>query len=526
MTRFCCAPMVAALLPAAFAAAAIDVKVNNDVPGTIQNEVSLTLVPTMPGRVVVGYNDFVTPAPPLPPVGLGVSYSADSGATWTDTQLSVPTHPILPPSPDSGIPLSNIFDPISGADTQGRAYAGYIATDNSGPGAPSGVYVEFSDDGGVTWSGSIPPGPTSVSFSTRATSNVPGSDPNYRFNDKPHLTVDRSGGSFNDNVYVGFIQDVNVGQPTSDILFSRSTDRGLTFSTPIKISDAPSGGVNGGKGNGPNVAVASDGTVYAAWLDVDVTNTAAKPGTLMFDKSTDGGLTFGSDVSVATIRSVANNLSTSTGSGDDARARSYPSIAVDPANPQNVYLVYAEDPDFTPQLDGPDEADIFLRQSTDGGSTWSSRLRINDDATTTDQFEPWIAAKPDGTIDVAWYDKRLDPANDQQWDVYLATSIDGGMSFLPNVRVSDQSFAAPNPFAPAQPAGFPWLGEYLGLAVDNRFAYIGFTASTGDAAGDVFFDRIRNPASVVIPEPSTLAVWSLLAGLGIGLRRRRKAALP
>jgi hypothetical protein len=50
---------------------------------------------------------------------------------------------------------------------------------------------------------------------------------------------------------------------------------------------------------------------------------------------------------------------------------------------------------------------------------------------------------------------------------------------------------------------------------------IGARRSGGGGSSDAFFDNLQ---AVVIPEPSTLLVWSVLAGLGIGaeVRRRRR----
>jgi hypothetical protein len=476
------------------AAAGSDIQIDLDITGPsppyVQNETSLVQNPTNPQNLLVTYNDNPWSGSPF---GLGYSYTTDRGQNWTAGQLPVIT----------GTNPTDHFDPISAGDNLGNLYAGYISTE--GLGNNSGLYVHRSTDGGATWSGAVP-----VS-TDRPASGSP--DPNYRFNDKPHLAADTVSGTFANRLYATWIKDrgFNTG-PNSDIYFSWSPDQGSTWNYPggaasaVEINDNPGTDL----ANGPNAAVASDGTVYVAWLDVDVTNPSSKPGTLMFDSSTDGGTSFGTDVAVRAIRSLPNQLSTAGGSGDDARARSYPAIAVSPTNPQEVYLTYAEDPDYNPGtgVDGPDEADVFFLKSTDGGSTWSLPVRVNNDGTTTDQFEPWVAVKPDGTIEIAWYDKRNDPANDSFWDVYLARSFNGGSSFSQNIRVSDASFAAPNT------AGGVWFGEYLGLAADNQYSYVAFSSSVNDLAnGDVFFD------SLFIPEPGTMTLL-FFAGLAALLRRR------
>jgi hypothetical protein len=130
-----------------------------------------------------------------------------------------------------------------------------------------------------------------------------------------------------------------------------------------------------------------------------------------------------------------------------------------------------------------------------------------------------MEVKADGTIDIVWYDKR-NGANDDQWDVYFATSTDGGLSFSANQRVTSSSFATPvSSGTPPE----PWLGEYLGLGVDSQFAYIGYTAGTAtDANGDIFFDRVSNPGHVV-PELHSFLIWTVALALAVLLLRRTKA---
>ena len=65
-----------------------------------------------------------------------------------------------------------------------------------------------------------------------------------------------------------------------------------------------------------------------------------------------------------------------------------------------------------------DKADVFLAKSTDSGSTWS-KVKVNDDATTNDQWQPALAVTPDGSrVGVFWYDRRLDANNDGNIDRY------------------------------------------------------------------------------------------------------------
>jgi|GEM_PF-3551471 len=464
-----------AAIAAAPGAAAADIKVNNDNPGTVQNEVRITRNAADLQNLAVAYNDSIGAASSP----LGISFSLDGGATWADRQLSVPTHP-LAGTPDDGLALPAVFDPFIDSDPSGNIYAGYIAN-LGGAGGPGGLFIERSTDKGNSWFG-----PTTIAFDFRAAGP---SDPNYRFNDRPDMMVDAAG-----NVLVVWIKDVGLTAPTSDIYFTRSgppgapapgSPTGLDFSggtagsvAPKTINDNPNGT---DWANVPDVVVASDGTIYVSWINVDVTNPLAKPGTLMLDRSTDNGVTFGTDRAVLGITALPKWLHTAAGL-NDAWAGSYPVIGVHPSRPAEIYMAYAAAGTAV-----GDEGDIYFIRSTDRGATWSAPLRVNTDATTNDQFHPVMAVARNGRIDLAWYDKRLS-ANDDQWDVYLATSWNGGLTFGPEQRITDQTFATPTDIW-----GQPWMGEYLGLEVDRTTAFLAFTSSVADSFGDIFFDTLARP---------------------------------
>ncbi|MBU2649426.1 MAG: hypothetical protein KKA81_00695, partial [Bacteroidetes bacterium] len=168
----------------------------------------------------------------------------------------------------------------------------------------------------------------------------------------------------------------------------------------------------------------------------------------------------------------------------DTRAKGAPVIKVKPSDPSTLYIVYAADPDGP----GPDEADIFLIRSTDAGNSWSSPFRVNDDATQSDQILPWIYVKPNGVIDICWYDRRND-LSDFDFDIYFTFSTDDGNSFAPNVKVNNVMF--PPPFVPK--TGDAWIGEYMALTADYYTAYMVHTSSAFDGLGDVIFVTAENP---------------------------------
>jgi hypothetical protein len=441
----------------------LDIQIDPDPTGSaVQNEISLTLVPGtqlgQPALLLAAYNDNPYPLGN----GLGFSVSTDGGTTWNSGQMQFPMNPI------TGVNMVQEFDPTVTSDTNGNLYIGFIATDNFGY---SGLYVSTSINSGATWSV-----PVTVALDNPALGTI---DPNFRFNDRCQMSADTYPASpYTDNIYISWIKDRGCGQPLpwSDIYFSYSTNYGAGFSTPVIINDT-----GHDLGNMPIPAVAPDGTVYVVWLDYNVITGGT--GTLYLDKSTNGGVTWGTDIFIANINLPPLNLNTGSGI-TDALAKGGTPLAVSPNNPNELYITYAADPDGA----GPDEADIFFIRSTDGGNTWTLPLQVNhDDTTQNDQFLPWMAVKNDGTIDIAWYDRRIDSL-DAKWDVFIARSTDKGNSFSKNVRLNNNSFATPVNISGS------WMGEYLGLAVDANYAYVVFTSSITDIKGDVYFNKIPNSA--------------------------------
>lgn len=116
----------------------------------------------------------------------------------------------------------------------------------------------------------------------------------------------------------------------------------------------------------------------------------------------------------------------------------------------NIYVSWSD------QRNGELNTDVFIKRSTDGGKTWSSAIRVNDDQTHTHQFLPWMTIdQSTGYVYILFYDRRN--YVDALTDVYLAVSKDGGLTFK-NVRISESPFAPrPNVF----------FGDYINISVEQ-----------------------------------------------------------
>lgn len=133
------------------------------------------------------------------------------------------------------------------------------------------------------------------------------------------LAIDHSGGSTNDNIYM-LASVVPNGRSTTDVMFVRSTDGGLTFSAPKKINDDP---VNPSKWHWfGTFSVAPNGRLDAVWYDSRnaANNTDSQ---LFYSWSTDAGVTWAPNVA------VSNSFNPSEGYPNQSKIGDYITIVSD-----------------------------------------------------------------------------------------------------------------------------------------------------------------------------------------------------
>jgi hypothetical protein len=242
----------------------------------------------------------------------------------------------------------------------------------------------------------------------------------------------------------------------------------------------------------PVGAIGPNGEVYIAWVRL------SSPQSIRIDKSTDGGLTWGEDRTVANVRFGYGYIN------PDILVFSFPAMDVDISNSPysgNIYIAYM---DYGPTTQ---ETDIYFTRSTDGGNTWSNPIRLNDDSlgNLRDQFHPWLKVDNNGAIHVIFYDRRLDP-NNLLFDVYLTSSYDGGLTWTPNKRITTVS-SNPNLFPPPIDAGR--LGEYIGLdAIDSTKIFMAWS-DTREGNPDIFC-AIPDTLSFVKEKPVKKTIKKIL----------------
>jgi hypothetical protein len=313
--------------------------------------------------------------------------SRDGGRTWGRARPTVAGNTIF----------GGGGDPVVYFDADGTAFVGVYHD------SPLGFLVSRSNDGGFTWE---PP--------------VTVRDGVY---DRPYMAFDKTGGRFNGRIYAGGAVEVTDvhGKRHLALAINVSTDRGRTFSSGrVVTGDWASDewvGIS-------DPLVMPDGKlvvpVEAYFYPPRDSLHSVRLSTIVSD---DGGLTF-----------AAGQAGPSRSEG--AGFRSLKSLgatraAIDLSDGPyrgRIYLVWTD-------FDGA-KYTIKLAYSSDVGRTWSEPAIVNDNTNQGDPANAALAVNKDGVVGVAFYDRRDDPEN-SCFRLYFAVSVDGGETFLPNVRASD-----------------------------------------------------------------------------------------
>lgn len=109
------------------------------------------------------------------------------------------------------------------------------------------------------------------------------------------LAIDRSGGATNNNVYM-LCSVLPSGRSTTDVMFVRSTDGGLTFSAPLRINDD---GLTTKWHWFGTFSVAPNGRLDAVWYDSRNSVGNNTDSQLFYSWSTDAGVTWSPNVAVS-----------------------------------------------------------------------------------------------------------------------------------------------------------------------------------------------------------------------------------
>jgi hypothetical protein len=320
-------------------------------------------------------------------------YSTNGGASWGQTTL--PAH-----SSDT-----SHSDPTVDWTSDGTAWATTIGIQ----GANLRMKAYQSADYGATWT-------FDATFSGAQTSA-----------DKQIMWVDHSDSSpFQDNIYAIW----HNGFPA---FMNRRTGPAGSWQTAIQVSGAESTGT----AIGADVKSNSLGDVFGFWP----TTTNRK---IFVVKSTDGGVSYGSPVQIAT---TFDAFDIGVPSFNGRRILIYVSGGTYRTGTKD--LVYATWTDLTGAAGCTGAANepganvastcktrIWFSRSTTGGSSWSAPAMLNNQASLNDQFNQWLVVdETTGALGLIYYDTVGD-AGRKKTDLWYQSSFDDGVTWAPAVKVT------------------------------------------------------------------------------------------
>ncbi|MEZ5064156.1 MAG: T9SS type A sorting domain-containing protein [bacterium] len=398
-----------------------------NIVGDAANEPSIGVDPTNPDRMVIGWRQFDTIASDFRQAGYG--YTTDGGATWT-----------FPGVIEPGIFRS---DPVLGADSEGTIHYNSLTIENV---SDYVCDVFRAPTGGFAWDGGV-----------RAQGG-----------DKQWMVVDATGSVGDGHIYAYWTAFFSSCPPG---FFTRSPNYGDSYEPCISVPGSPQWG---------SLTVAPNGVLYVFGA-TGLTFTMARSSNARFSLGP----------------AIAWDLSTTVSLGGTIDDRVGPNpggllgqawIVADPGpvGPQGptLYALCSVNPP------GADPLDVHFVRSTDSGVTWSTPVRVNDDASTSAyQWFGTMSVAPSGRLDVVWLDTRDNPGSVNS-SLYYSYSVDGGLTWAANERLSD----AFNPLI-----GWPQqnkMGDYFHMVSDDlgfRLAW----AATFNGEQDVYFGRKLVPAVAV-----------------------------
>ncbi len=322
-------------------------------------------------------------------------YSTDGGASWGQASL-----PLV-----AGDAFHS--DPAVDWTSDGTAWASTIGINAAATEFRLRAYK--SVDNGATWT-------FDATFSGAQTAA-----------DRPKIWVDHAAASpFKDTVYAIWYN----GAPA---FMNRRTGPAGSWQTPVQVSGAESAGV----AIGGDVKTNAFGDVFGFWPTTGNHKIFAV-------KSTNGGVSYGTPVAVAT---TFTSFDVGVPSFNSRRALVY--VSGGAYRTAGKDLVYATWTDLTGAAGCTSAADepgsnvasacksrIWFSRSTNGGTTWPAPVMINNQASLNDQFGPWMVVdETTGALGIIYQDTVGDPGR-QKTDLWYQSSYNDGVTWTPPFKVT------------------------------------------------------------------------------------------
>src|SRR5262245_43768494 len=286
-------------------------------------------------------------------------------------------------------------------------------------------------------------------------------------NDQPWI---RTGPS--NHVYVGFNDDGASGGKNASV--NVSTDGGSSYTT-VTVDR-----VGGANGHSPATRIAVNGSrVYAIFnrygsvVESDANGERFNSEIVVVRSDNGGADDFkvlgtsgnGNAVTIATPVSIFTDDENTQLTLGQERIGSDIAIAVDPNNANHVVVVYGD----APGPNGANVSQLAVKESTDGGTTWSQELYRTPSSVRS--ALPGLAILPNGAIGLLY--ASYDPVTNELSEHLLTTTDDFATTH-------DITLASQTNSLPTANGDDPYIGDFFDLTSRGNTFYGIFSASNAD----------------------------------------------
>jgi len=315
--------------------------------------------------------------------------STDGAVNWEPKQI-----------PLSGvIKKSSYSDPWIGFDSEGNLYFIAVQFDLENN-MREGIFISRSSDNGNTWEADL----TFIDYNNKEKIKI----------DRPRMCIDKTSANKN-NIYVVWTEIKGLN---SFVMFSKSTDKGDTFTKPVTLESADV--------DYCSVITNSAGDLFVTYLKDE--------NKISLIKSENAGESWNpveylASTEHAGVRSGGKYILKNR-DGKGIRANTEPVTAVT----KNDDLIIT----YSAAGSNADVSDIYFMKISKDMKEITAPIKINNDNSKSDQFLPSITVDESNNIFILYQDSRNDPDN-MLTETYVSYSGDNGKTFH-DEKISTKNF--------------------------------------------------------------------------------------